>query len=146
MSRDDQIAAYDVDADAMDQSLRDSGEDRDEEPEVDEQVDEIRETIEQTRSEMSETIDAIQERLSPSYLKEQVKEQVKEQFEDAKEVVREATIGKVEVMAQRASETVANSGTSIWNAIKANPIPAAMVGAGLFWMWRKGGGTARRLN
>jgi len=137
-----------VDVDNMADHLVDpapvTGEDRDDDVEAEGQVIEIRETIEQTRAEMSETIDAIQERLSPSNLKEQVKEQVREQFEDAKEVVREATIGKVEDMAQRASDTVSNTGMSIWNTIKANPIPAAMVGAGLIWMWRSGSNNARR--
>src|SRR5687768_6380706 len=56
----------------------------------------IRTGIEQTRADMSDTIDAIQDRLNPQHIKEQVKEQVREQFYEAKEMVRDATIGKAE--------------------------------------------------
>jgi len=107
---------------------------------------EIRADIEQTRAELSETIDALTERLSPSNLKEQaqeqfhdvkeqVKDQVKEQFYEAKEMVREATIGRVEHMVQSAGDTVNNTGSSVLQTIRQNPIPAALVGIGLGWLF-----------
>jgi len=107
---------------------------------------EIRADIEQTRAEMSETINALTERLSPSNLKEQaqeqlhdvkehVKEQVKEQFYGAKEMVRDATIGRVENMVSNASDTVSDAGSSIMDTIRQNPIPAALVGIGLSWLY-----------
>ena len=100
-----------------------------------EQVEEIRASIEQTRVEMSETIDELQERLSPTHLKEQLREQVREQYEHAKETVREATIGKVEDMVNRVSDTVYETRRTVVDTISANPIPSALVGIGLAWLW-----------
>jgi hypothetical protein len=96
---------------------------------------EIRAEIEQTRVEMGETIDAIQERLRPDHLKEQVKEQIKEQFEEAKHVVREATIGKVEDMVRTTGETINEARYTVMDTIRDNPIPAALVGIGLGWLY-----------
>src|SRR3954464_190796 len=95
--------------------------------EPDEQVRQIQRDIEETRAEMSETIDALQERLNPAYLKEQVKEQVAEQVRHVKDTVRQATIGKVEQMVDRVSD----SGRTVGDTIRANPIPSALVGIGL---------------
>jgi len=107
---------------------------------------EIRADIEQTRAEMSETINALTERLSPTNIKEQaqeqlqevkehVKEQVKEQYYEAKEMVREATIGRVENMVHNASDTVTDAGSSVLDTIRQNPIPAALIGLGLSWLY-----------
>jgi len=107
---------------------------------------EIRADIEQTRADMSETINALQERLSPSNLKEQaqeqisevkeqVKEQVREQFYEAKEMVRAATIGRVEDMVQSAGDSVNDARYTVMETIRQNPIPAALVGIGLGWLF-----------
>jgi len=107
---------------------------------------ELRANIEQTRAEMSETVNALQERLSPTALKEQaqdqihdikeqVKEQVQEQFEHAKYMVREATIGRVENMVSNASDTITDTRDSVMDTIRQNPIPAALVGIGLGWLF-----------
>nr|UXE45865.1 hypothetical protein Hi04_10k_c5380_00017 [uncultured bacterium] len=99
-------------------------------------VGDIQETIEQTRVEMSKTIGELQERLSPAHIKAQI---------------REATIGKVEEMAQRASDTMYEARQSVVSTVTSNPVPAALVGIGLAWLWmnRRNGGssyedTARR--
>jgi gas vesicle protein len=116
-------------------------------PQPEEQVTEIRESIEQTRANMTETIDELQERLSPSHLKEQVKEQVVEQYKQARETVREATIGKVEDMVDRVSDTMYETRRSIVDTVTGNPIPSALVGIGLAWLWmnrRNDSGGARR--
>jgi hypothetical protein len=116
-------------------------------PQPEEQVTEIRESIEQTRANMTETIDELQERLSPSHLKEQVKEQVIEQYKQARETVREATIGKVEDMVDRVSDTMYETRRSIVDTVTGNPIPSALVGIGLAWLWmnrRNEFGSARR--
>jgi Protein of unknown function (DUF3618) len=116
-------------------------------PQPEEQVTEIRENIEQTRANMTETIDELQERLSPSHLKEQVKEQVIEQYKQARETVREATIGKVEDMVDRVSDTMYETRRSIVDTVTGNPIPSALVGIGLAWLWmnrRNDPGSARR--
>jgi hypothetical protein len=91
--------------------------------------------IEETRAEMSETIETIQERLSPQHLKEQVKEQVREQFEDAKATVRDATIGKAEEMVRDAGDTLNEARYGLMETIRQNPIPAALVGIGLGWLF-----------
>jgi len=101
----------------------------------DENVGEIRSDIEQTRDHMSETINAIQDRLSPDTLKEQVKEQVAEQVREVKDNVREATIGKAEDMVRNAGETVNEARYTVWETIKENPIPAALAGIGLGWLF-----------
>jgi gas vesicle protein len=111
--------------------------------EPEEQVTEIRESIEHTRAEMSETIDELQERLSPSYLKAQVKEQVIEQYKQVRDTVREATIGKVEDMVERVSDSVYETRRTIVDTITANPIPSALVGIGLAWLWMNRGHDSR---
>ena len=100
------------------------------------QTEEIRVEIEQTRTEMSGTIDAIQEKLSPERLREQ-----------AKGAVRDATVGKVEGMVSGAGETVegvvsgagetARDTTSgVMQTIRQNPIPAALAGLSIAWLWK----------
>jgi len=91
--------------------------------------------IERTRAHMSDTIDAIQDKLSPSNLADQ-----------AKETVRDATIGKAQDMVSNVSDTardaVSNVGDTARGAgggfidtIKQNPIPAALAGIGLGWLF-----------
>lgn len=91
--------------------------------------------IENTRSEMSGTIDAIQEKLSPGNIARQ-----------AKETVRDATIGKAQDMVSNATdsaqEVVSNAtdsargfGSSIVETIRENPIPAALAGIGIGWLF-----------
>jgi ElaB/YqjD/DUF883 family membrane-anchored ribosome-binding protein len=102
--------------------------------------------IDQTRANMSETIDALQERLSPSNLKEQaqeqihdvtaqVKEQVREQIHEAKQAVRDATIGRVENIMQTTGDTVNEARYTTMETIRQNPLPAALIGIGLGWLW-----------
>lgn len=98
----------------------------------------LRAEIEQTRAGMGETIDAIQERLSPENIKEQVMEQVGEAVQSAKDTVREATIGRVEKAMENVSESIGRAGTavsetgsSIIDTIRQNPLPAALIGLGV---------------
>jgi ElaB/YqjD/DUF883 family membrane-anchored ribosome-binding protein len=82
------------------------------EAEVDE-VEATRVEIERTRAGMSETVDAIQDRLSPENLKQQAKDRVKE-----------ATVGKAQ-----------DAGSGIMDTIRQNPLPAALTGIGLGWLF-----------
>jgi hypothetical protein len=108
---------------------------------------EIRAGIEETRAEMSETIEAIQERLNPQHLKEQVKDQVREQFEEAKATVRDATIGKAEDMVRNAGDTLNEARYGLMETIAQNPIPAALVGIGLGWLFvNRRSGASRSYN
>src|SRR5262249_17177748 len=86
--------------------------------------------IAQTREEMQETIAEIQERLSPSHLAEQ-----------AKTTVREATMGRVANMAERAGQTASAVATQTRRAanrlprpVRDNPLPLALIGAGVVWL------------
>jgi ElaB/YqjD/DUF883 family membrane-anchored ribosome-binding protein len=97
--------AYDPDAVTRDPSLGT-------EAEVDE-IEVTRVEIERTRADMSETVDAIQDRLSPQNLKEQAKDRVKE-----------ATVGKAQ-----------EAGSGIVETIRQNPLPAALTGIGLGWLF-----------
>lgn len=84
----------------------------------------IKAQIRKTRAELSQTINAIQEELSPHNLVEQ-----------AKESLKEATIGKVEEMTQHASYKANNWRNSFVHTVKENPIPVALVGVGLSWLF-----------
>lgn len=106
--------------------------------EFDDEAERIKADIEDTRAELGQTINEIQERLSPEHLMDQVKE-----------TVREATIGKVERVMDRVGETISNvtepamdamgfageklkeTGSSVTNIVKQNPIPCALIGLGL---------------
>ena len=118
----------------------------------DSEAERIKAEIEDTRAEMGQTINEIQERLSPEHIMDQVKE-----------TVREATIGKVERVMDRvgekisnvtepamdamgrAGETIKQTGSSLTNTIKENPIPCALIGLGLgmFVVRRMRGGSER---
>jgi gas vesicle protein len=76
--------------------------------EVDE-VEASRGEIEHTRTDMSETVDAIQNKFSPRNLKEQAKEQAK--------------------------DTAKGTGSTIMETIRENPLPAALTGIGLGWLF-----------
>lgn len=114
----------------------------------------IRVEIEQTRVEMTETIDAIQQKLNPEVLLEQAKDAameaaehaahqaaehakdaVREMTGQAQEAVREATIGKVEDMVQSAGDTASEARRTIVDLIRRNPMPAALAGIGLGWLY-----------
>jgi ElaB/YqjD/DUF883 family membrane-anchored ribosome-binding protein len=76
-------------------------------------IERTRAEIERTRADMGETVDAIQQRLSPENLKEQ-----------AKDKVMGATVGRAQ-----------EAGSGIMETIRANPVPAALTGIGLTWLF-----------
>jgi ElaB/YqjD/DUF883 family membrane-anchored ribosome-binding protein len=86
--------------------------------------DEIRADIDQTRDEVAGTLDQIGARLDPGHLADQ-----------AKEKVRDATIGRVEEAVESAGHTARGIGDMAMETIKRNPIPTAMAGIGLAWLW-----------
>lgn len=87
----------------------------------------IRARIEETRANMSETVDHIQDKLSPEHIKQQVQESV-----------REATIGRVEQMANTATHKARNWRHNMVETVKQNPVPAALAGFGLAWLFMAG--------
>ncbi len=59
---------------------------------------------------------------------------VSDEISHARIAVREATVGRVEHMVHDARESVTDAGTSVMDTIKANPVPAALIGVGLGWL------------
>ena len=82
----------------------------------------LREKIQQTQAEIGETVNSLQARLSPERVKEKMKAAAKENLESAKEKVRL----KAEQWQRQAAKRIVN-----------NPLPAAMVGLGLIWLWKR---------
>lgn len=120
-----------------------------------ESPEELRRDIERTRAEMSGTIDAIREKLDPEVLKAQAKEkladakdkvtnEVQGRVREAKHAVREATVGRMEDMVDRTKHGVRDAGGNVVDRIRENPIPAAMVGVGLAWLFFGGRKEERR--
>jgi hypothetical protein len=87
----------------------------------------IRAEIEETRARMSSTVDAIQDKLSPERL-----------TQEAKEMVKDATVRKVEKMANMTMHKAETWRSQMMETIKQNPIPAALVGIGLGWLLIEG--------
>jgi hypothetical protein len=83
----------------------------------------LRAHIDRTRQRISEDLDELGEKLNPQNVKAQIKDGV-----------REATIGRVENMARQA-------GDGLMQTIKDNPLPAAMAGIGLAWLFMNRSGT-----
>ncbi len=83
----------------------------------------IRAHIDQTRQRISHDLDELGEKLNPQNVKAQIKDGV-----------REATIGRVEDMARQA-------GDGLMGTIRNNPIPAAMAGVGLAWLFMNRSGS-----
>lgn len=84
----------------------------------------------QTRDQMSGTLGEIGERLDPQRIVEQ-----------AKDTVRDQTVGRVEGAVESAQSTTKGASRSAVETIKQNPVPAAVAGASLAWLWmhRAGG-------
>lgn len=89
-----------------------------------ESPEEIERDIERTRAEMSETIDEIGERLNPQRLKD-----------EAIQSVRDNTIGRAEQVVQDATDSAKGTGRSMLETIRQNPLPAALAGIGLGWLY-----------
>lgn len=117
----------------------------------------LRAQIAETRNEMSETIEELHGRLNPKVLKEQALEEfhdasekvkaelklrlqetkaaLNEEVAHAKAAVRDATIGKVKNMMHDAQERARVAGRSAREVVADNPIPAALAGLGLAWLF-----------
>lgn len=108
--------------------------------------DAIRAGIEQTRAEMSSTINAIQEKLNPQVLMDQAKDTLQDAASNiistAKDSVREATVGRVEHMVSDITDTAKDTGGNFVQMVKDNPIPAALVGLGLGWLFTRNSGSS----
>ena len=121
--------------------------------------DAIEHEIEQTRAEMSGTIDEIQERLNPDRLKAQAREAAHDATIGRVVDAKDQAVEKVQDLATQATDkvrsltggngeeshgdaagqtnqftgTARDAGSNIVETIRANPVPAAIAGAGLGW-------------
>ncbi|MFZ1754355.1 MAG: DUF3618 domain-containing protein [Caldilineaceae bacterium] len=91
--------------------------------------DEIRQDIRSTRAGMSETLDAIQSQLHPDNLKNQ-----------AQEVIRSSMTEGANAVVNYLSTNRSQIGSTVTQAIKRNPVPAALVGLGVGWLLMEGFG------
>jgi hypothetical protein len=97
------------------------------------QSERARADIEATRARMADTLEELGARLNPGRLKQQ-----------AKDKVRDATIGRVQTMAQTTIDRAAGAGRTVADVVRENPIPSAMIAAGISWLvWssRRSGST-----
>lgn len=109
--------------------------------EADPHLDQIAAEIDETRGDLTDTVREIGTRLEPANI-----------AREAKETVRGATIGKVEMMSIGAQETwrdvrTGNAG-GIVDMVRENPVPAGMIGLGLAMLFlnrgSQGGADVRR--
>src|SRR5947207_8423388 len=87
----------------------------------------IRADIEATRARMGDTLEELGSRLNPDRLKQ-----------EAKDTVREATIGRVQTMARNSVDRATNAGRTAADVVRENPIPVAMIAAGIGWLALRG--------
>lgn len=90
------------------------------------EVEKLRSEIARDRMEAQATIEAIRDRLTPGNLKDQ-----------AQERIREVTIGKAQNMAHTARYKAKNVGHSVYDSIKDNIAPTAMIGLGFAWLVKR---------
>lgn len=96
------------------------------------------------REQIAETKASVKAELREA--KEAIKEEAREAFTEAKQALHDATIGKAKTMAKQASDTMIETGDTFVDTVKRNPIPAAMVGIGLAWLFlNRSRGDARRI-
>lgn len=92
--------------------------------------DDIRRDIDRTRCEMDRTIDQLSERLRPRNL-----------FDDLIDSVRCSILGpsttatgQQRMMSEQVTEAASRAGRTLLEAVRENPVPAALMGAGLAWL------------
>ena len=106
-----------------------------------ENIDEIRKDIEDTRQRISSEIDAIEGKLTPEYAKHVVSDTMKERAYETRDRVKERAFETKDLLLERAGETATmvrsgatRVGADFGAAVRANPIPVAMIGLGAGWL------------
>lgn len=95
--------------------------------------DEIRSDIDRTRSEMDRTIDELGQRLSPRSLFDDLVCSVRDSFFGSGSTAGNTGTSS-RAMAEQASTVASKAGRSLIEAARENPVPAALMGAGLAWL------------
>jgi len=99
-------------------------------PNTDQDIRQLRTEISENQAQLQETVAEIQERLSPAHLKEQ-----------ATTAVRDATVGKVQNIMNRAGETAGQirrttrqAAENAASGVVNNPLPYALIAIGAAWL------------
>ncbi len=100
----------------------------------DQQEARLRERISATRAHMSETIEQIGSHLDPAHLKQEFKDGMREQVEETKEAARM----KVKNMTHQMEDSMNQTGRTLMDTVRENPMPAALVGVGFGWLVAEG--------
>jgi ElaB/YqjD/DUF883 family membrane-anchored ribosome-binding protein len=87
---------------------------------------EIELEIQRTRARMTENVDALTWKLSPDRLKAEARHKLHE--------TQEAVVEKVRHTAHEVGDQARQAGSGLFGTMRDNPIPSAMIGAGLAWL------------
>lgn len=87
---------------------------------------EIELEIQRTRARMTENVDALSWKLSPERLKAEARHKLHE--------TQEAVVEKVRNTAHEVGDQARQAGSGLIGTVRDNPIPSAMIGAGLAWL------------
>lgn len=90
----------------------------------------IEQDIARTRERMTGTVGEIEERLTARHIKEQAKDSIRETTSDKVNKMKNAA----SKIGQNISQSAKESSTTVINAVKSNPLPVAMISAGVAWL------------
>jgi len=100
--------------------------------------DELRADLDETRERVSSDVEALTNKLSPENLKAEAKQAVSRSWEEGKELVRDKlhegtdrVRSKLHEGTDRVKETVENTENTVLGYVRQNPVPLALIGAGL---------------
>lgn len=101
---------------------------------------ELKERLQEAKQNLLDEFKDVKETVRVDVLEEidTVKSKMSEEIVQAKAAIREATIGKVENMVQGAQHRVRAASRSVKDVVADNPIPAALAGLGLAWLFIEG--------
>jgi hypothetical protein len=94
------------------------------------------------KEQLHEAKDLVTEGLS--HARQAVKEDIHAAIATTKQSIRDATIGRVENFATQAGDVMNDTKDTIIETIRQNPIPAALAGIGVAWLFMNRSSSARR--
>ena len=99
-------------------------------------IEQFREVSETVKEELKEHLQDAREAVLGEI--DTVKSKLNDEIVQAKDALREATIGKVQNMMHEARERARSASKSVKEVVADNPIPAALTGLGLAWLFVEG--------
>ena len=82
-----------------------------------------------------QVVDAVHEQVSA--VKTQVTDAVHEQVAATKGQIHEMTVGQARITAGHARDNAQGAASNVVEMIRANPLPAALLGLGVGWLWKE---------